>query len=52
MEKNKSFFKSRWLENVKNNPTIAPKILYPKEKQICSAYISKVKSNCKKLIIL
>ena len=52
MEKNKSFFKNRRLENVKNNPIIAPKILYTKEKQICSAYISKIKSNCKKQIIL
>ena len=35
----------------KNNPTIAPNILYIKEKEICLAYISKINSNCKKQII-
>ena len=37
---------------MKNNPTIAPNILYTKEKEICLAYTSKINSNCEKQIIL
>ena len=36
----------------KNNVTIALNILLTKEKEICSAYISKINSNCEKQIIL
>ena len=32
----------------KNNLTIALIILYIKEKEICSAYISEINSNCEK----
>ena len=35
-----------------NNPTIALNILYIKEKEMCSAYISKINLNCEKQIIL
>ena len=53
MERNKLSIKNRWLENVcKNNPTIALNILYIKEKEICSIYISKNDSNCEKQRIL
>ena len=41
-----------WKTFEKNNPTIALNILYNKEKEICSAYISKINSNCEKQIIL
>ena len=34
----------------KNNPTIALKILYVKEKEIFPAYILKINSNCEKEI--
>ena len=37
-----------WKTFVKNNPTIALNILYIKEKEICSAYISNINSNCEK----
>ena len=37
-----------WKTFEKNNPTIALNILYIKEKEICSAYISKINSNCEK----
>ena len=37
-----------WKTFGKNNPTIALNILHIKEKEICSAYISKVNSICKK----
>ena len=41
-----------WKTFEKSNPTIAPNILYIKEKEICPAYISKINSNCGKQIIL
>ena len=41
-----------WKTFEKNNLTIALNILYNKEKEICSAYISKINSNCEKQIIL
>ena len=41
-----------WKTFEKNNPTIALNIIYIKEKEICSACISKIKSNCKIQIIL
>ena len=37
-----------WKTFAKNNPTIAPNILHIKEKEICSAYISKQNSACEK----
>ena len=37
-----------WKTFEKNNPTIALNILYIKEKEICSAYISKINSKCEK----
>ena len=41
-----------WKTFQKNVPTIALNISYIKEKQICSAYISKINSNCEKQIIV
>ena len=41
-----------WKTFVKNNPTIAPNILYTKGKEICPAYTWKINSNCEKQIIL
>ena len=41
-----------WKTFQKNNPTIALNILYVKEKEVIPAYISKIKSNCEKQIIL
>ena len=41
-----------WKNFEKNNTTIALNKLYVKEKEIGSAYISKINSNYKKLIIL
>ena len=35
-----------------NYPSIALNILYIKEKEICTAYISKINWNCEKQIIL
>ena len=35
-----------------NNPSITLNILNTKEKEICSAYISKIHLNCEKQIIL
>ena len=39
-----------WKTFEKNNPVIALKILYIKEKEICPAYISKNNLECEKLI--
>ena len=39
-----------WETFEKNNPTIAPNILYIKEKEICPVYISKIHSNCERQI--
>ena len=36
----------------KNNPTIALNVFYIKEMEKCSAYISKISSNCEQQIIL
>ena len=36
----------------KNNLSIALKVLYIKETEICSAYISEINSNCEKQLIL
>ena len=53
MERNKLSIKiDDWKTLEKNNPTIALNILYIREKEICLAYISKINSNCEKLIIL
>ena len=41
-----------WRTFEKIGPTIALNILYTKEKEICSAYISKMSSNWEKQIIL
>ena len=41
----------KWKTFEKNYWTIAPNILYIKEKEICPAYISKITSNCKKLLM-
>ena len=41
-----------WQTFEKNNPKIALNILYIKEKEKCSAYISKINSNCEKQIII
>ena len=41
-----------WKTFEENNPTIALNILYIKEKEICSVYISKNDSNCEKQRIL
>ena len=41
-----------WKTFEKNNLTITLNILYIKEKEICSAYISKINSNCERQIIL
>ena len=41
-----------WKTFDKNNLTIAPNILYIKQKWICSAYISKINSNYEKEIII
>ena len=41
-----------WKTFQKNNPAIALNILYVKEKEIIPAYISKIKLNCEKQIIL
>ena len=39
-----------WKTFQKKNPAIAQNILYTKEKEICTAYISKINSNCEKQI--
>ena len=41
-----------WKKFGKNSPTIALNILYTKEKETFSAYISKHKSTCEKQIFL
>ena len=41
-----------WKTFEKNNPTIALRILYIKEKEICPTYISKINLNCEKQITL
>ena len=41
-----------WKSFEKNNLTIAPIVLCIKEEEICSVYISKINSNCKKQIII
>ena len=41
-----------WKTFVKNNSTVPLNILYIKEKEICPAYISKIKTNCEKQIIV
>ena len=41
-----------WKTLKKNNPKIAPNVLYIKETEICPAYISKINSNFEKQIIL
>ena len=41
-----------WKNFEKNNPTISLNILYTKQTEICSVYISKINSNCEKQIIL
>ena len=41
-----------WKMVEKKNSTIALNILYTKEKEICSAYISKINLNCEKQVIL
>ena len=37
-----------WKTFEKNYPTTALNILYIKEKETCTAYISKINSNCEK----
>ena len=41
-----------WKTFEKNNPTTGLNNLYIKQKEICSTYISKINSSCKKQIIL
>ena len=41
-----------WKTFEKNNPTIALNILYIKEKEMCSGYISNTNSNFEKQVIL
>ena len=41
-----------WKKFEKNNQTIALSIWYIKEKERCSAYISRINSNCEKQIML
>ena len=43
--------KDGWKTFEKNNPTITLNILYIKEKEICSVYISEINSNYEKQII-
>ena len=37
-----------WKTFAKNNPAITPNVLNIKEMETCNAYISKIKSDCKK----
>ena len=41
-----------WKTFEKNNPVIALNVLYTKEMEICSAYISKYNATCKKQIAI
>ena len=41
-----------WKRFEKNNPAIPINILYMEEKEVFPGYISKIKSNCEKHIIL